>query len=178
MGVYEIIKDRKTTYAFSNKGVDDAIIIKVLDAARLAPAAGSIHEYEFIVVSDKEMKTAISRAALTPKIDSAPIFVVTVCDPRKISAVFGEEDAGFLCAENAAMAIENLFLLCGELGLGTAWIANPDQDQIKDLLGIPKEYIIRGIIPIGYASTEQRQYDMSVPQLKEILHVEKFNNKA
>jgi len=35
-------------------------------------------------------------------------------------------------------------------GLGTCWIAAMDRDDVKEVLGIPKEHYIATITPLGY----------------------------
>lgn len=179
MDVYELIKNRKTVYAFSNKTVKEETVIKLLDAARLAPAAGGVHEYEFLVVTDKSKKYQLSQICLTPNIDSAPFIIVVFCDPEKLKTVFGEEGEEVFCVENASLAIENIILCAADFGFGSAWVATVQQDAIKKLFDIPEKYVVRGVIPIGYPNEEGKgAYLGTPPKLKEITHVESFNNKA
>ncbi len=179
MSVYDLIKNRKTVYSFLEKPIKEELIIDILDAARLAPAAGGIHEYEFVVVSEKEKKDELSKICLTPNINSAPFIIVVVCDPQKLETMFGEEGDEVFCVENAALAIENILLCCAEQKLGSAWIATVNQVAVRSLLGIPENYIVRGVIPVGYPKEGGKGvYQLSKPHLKEITHIESFNNKA
>ncbi len=179
MDLYDAIKNRKTVYSFSSKPVKEDIIIKILDVGRLAPVAGGIHEYEFVVVSEQPKKDEISKLSLVPNINSAPFIIVVVCDPVKLATVFDEEDSKTFCVENAALAIENMLLYATEQGLGSAWIATAPQEPVKKSLDIPNKYIVRGIIPIGYPlDTHVSAVQTVVPALKEIVHIESFNNKA
>jgi nitroreductase len=179
MDLYDIIKNRNTVYSFSSKLVKEETIIKALDAARLAPAAGGIHEYEFVVVSEQPKKDEISKLCLTPNINSAPFIIIVMCDPSKLNAAFDAEDTRTFCIENASLAIENILLYAAEQGLGSAWIATVQQDLVKKLLNIPNKYVIRGIIPIGYPlDVHTGAAQTSIPALKEMTHVESFNNKA
>lgn len=179
MGVYELIKSRRTTYSFIDKPVKEENIIKILDAARLTPAAGGIHEYEFIVVMEPGNRKKLGQICLTPNIESAPAMIVVICDPEKLINIFGEEGESVLCPENAAMAIENIILYATELGLGTAWISNLDQVAIRKALGVPDKYVVRGIVALGYPSNEKPGgYNINPPSLKDMVHEESFNNKA
>ncbi len=179
MGVYETIKSRKTIYSFLNKPVKEETIINMLDAARFSPAAGGIHEYEFVVVMDKDNKKKLAQICLTPNIDGAPVMIVIMCDPKKLINLFGEEGESVFCSANAAMAIDNIMLYATDNGLGTAWISNIDQVAVKKLLDIPENYIVRGIIAVGYPSEEKsKDYTISPPRLKDMVHEERFNNKA
>lgn len=179
MDIYDAITKRKTIYSFSNKSVKEESIIKLLDAARLAPCAGGIHEYEFLVVADSKKKLQISQVCLTPNINTAPFIILVICDPDKLKTLFGDEGEDVFCVENAALAIENILLYATELGLGSAWIATIQQAEIKKLFDIPDRYVVRGVIPVGYPSDVSRSAPQPIiPQLKEITHVESFNNRA
>ncbi len=178
MDVYEAMKSRKTTFSFSDKPLKEETIIKLLDAARLAPGAGAVHEVEFIVVTEQQKKDELSRICITPRINSAPFIIVVLCDPRKLRNAFAEEGDVF-CIENASLAIENIILYATELEIGNAWIATIQQKEVKRLLQIPEDYIVRGIIPLGYPAKDGTVTSPNIlPRLQEITHVESFNNKA
>jgi nitroreductase len=179
MDIYEAIAKRKTVYSFSNKAVKEEVIIKILDAARLAPCAGGIHEYEFLVVTDVNKKAQLSQICLTPNINTAPFIIIVFCDPEKLKTLFGDEGEDVLCVENAALAIENIILYAAELGLGSAWIATVQQEEVKKLFDIPAKYVVRGVIPVGYPNEDSRAVlQPIIPKLKEITHIESFNNRV
>ncbi len=177
MDAYEAMKNRQTTYSFSNKPLKEDVVIKLLDAGRLAPAAGGIHECEFVVVTEQPKKDELSKICLTPMINTAPFIVVVLCNPQKLRATFGDEGDVY-CVENAALIIENVILYAAELGIGSAWIATVQQEEVKKLLQIPENYVVRGIIPVGYPSKEGlNSTPAMLPRLEEITHIESFNNK-
>ncbi len=178
MDVYESIVKRSTVYSFLDKPVKEELLVKLLDAARISPAAGGIHEYEFIIVSKPANKTEISKICLTPNIDSAPYIIVVICDPGKLKAVFGLDGEEVFCVENVSLAIENLLLAATNEGLGSAWIATIKQEPVKKLLGIPDKYIVRGVIPLGYPVENPPRKPPLLPRLSEMTHVESFNNEA
>jgi nitroreductase len=178
MDAYEAMNRRKTVYSFSNKALSEEIVIKLLDVARMAPAAGGIHEYEFIVVSESAKKDEISKICLTPHINGAPFMIIVICDPEKLETIFGSDGESVFCVENASLAIENIILYAAELGIGSAWIATVQQDALKRLLDIPERYVVRGVIPIGYPNGEETSApNIVLPKLKEITHIESFNNR-
>ncbi len=176
MDVYDAITKRRTVYSFIDKEVNEEVVLKLIDAAVKSPTAGGIREYEFIIVTNPNTKKEISRISLTPHIDSAPFMVVVICDKSKMDAVFDQEDSETFCVENAALAIDNILLMASSYDLGSAWIATLQQDEIKNLLGIPEKYKVRGIIPIGYIrdDVEIKRISPKV-DLSRIVHIEKFN---
>ncbi len=179
MDVYDAITRRKTVYSFLDKEVNEEVVLKLIDSAIKSPTAGGIREYEFIIVTNPDKKKEISRVSLTPHIDSAPFIVIVICDKSKMDAVFDEEDSETFCVENAALAIENLLLMASSYGLGSAWIATLQQEELRKLLAIPEKYKVRGIIPIGYIK-EEGEIRNSGPKvdISRIVHIEKFNNNA
>ncbi len=179
MDVYDAITKRRTVYSFLDKEISEDVILKLIDSAVRSPTAGGIREYEFIIVTNADLKSQISKISLTPHIDSAPIIIVVICDKSKMDAVFDEEDSETFCVENAALAIENLLLMASSYGLGSAWIATLQQEEVKKLLAIPEKYKVRGIIPIGYVK-EEDGIKVSGPRvdLSKIVHIEKFNSNA
>lgn len=179
MDVYDAITKRKTVYSFLDKEISEDVILKLIDSAVRSPTAGGIREYEFIIVTNADLKSEISKISLTPHIDSAPIIIIVICDKSKMDAVFDEEDSETFCVENAALAIENLLLMASSYSLGSAWIATLQQEEVKKLLAIPEKYKVRGIIPIGYVK-EDSEIKASGPRvdLSKIVHIEKFNSNA
>ncbi len=179
MDVNDAITNRKTTYNFLDKEVDEEIIINLIKAAVKSPTAGGIREYEFIIVTNPSIKGQISKICLTPNIDSAPFIIIVVCDKSKMDAIFDEENSETFCVENAALAIENILITASSYNLGSAWIATIQQEELKKLLEIPEKYKIRGVIPVGYPNEEKIiKKDLLKSDLSKIVHIEKFNNTA
>ncbi|EFD92833.1 MAG: nitroreductase [Candidatus Parvarchaeum acidophilus ARMAN-5] len=177
MDVQSAIENRGTTYHFSDKEVSEEIVVNLIEAAVKAPAAGGIREYEFIIVTDKSEKEQLSKICLTPNIDSSPFMIVVVCDISKLNSIFEEEDSQVFCVENASLAIENLLLVATSYGLGSAWIATLQQEPIRKLLNIPENYIVRGIIPVGYPREGENSKKINpITNINKIVHLEKFNN--
>ena len=178
MDIYDAIVKRRTVYSFLDKEVSEDIILKLIDSAVKSPTAGGIREYEFIIVTNPAIKLEISKISLTPHIDSAPLMVIVICDKSKMDAIFDKEDSETFCVENASLAIENLLLVASSYGLGSAWIATLQQEEIKKLLNVPEKYKVRGIIPIGFTQDEGTKITGPKVDLSKIVHIEKFNSNA
>jgi len=61
-----------------------------------------------------------------------------------------------------SVASENMFLQATALGLGTVWKALKHEfaeaEKIKKLLGIPEQYTVVNIIPVGYPEEKPKPY--------------------
>ena len=174
MGISDVLRSRKATFLFSDKEVKEETIVDLLDSARFAPNPTGIYEYEFIIVVDKDMKKAVSEACLTPNIDSAPFIVIIVCNPKKLESLFEKEEANEICIDNAAMVAEFIIVHSSEIGLSNASITNLNQAKMRQILGLPEDYIVRWVIPIGYSSEESKGYEQTPPKIGDMVHIDKF----
>ncbi len=72
-----------------------------------------------------------------------------------------------------AIAFQNLVLASTELGLGTCWIANFDENAVKKALNIPKDIRVVAMTPLGYPDEEKGPVTDRKP-LEKIVHHEKW----
>ena len=63
MDFYDVIKTRRSVRSYSDRPIDEAVLERVLDAARLAPSANNTQPWHFVVVRDPERKRRIREAA-------------------------------------------------------------------------------------------------------------------
>ncbi len=80
--------------------------------------------------------------------------------------------------DNAA-AIENMLIMISALGLGATWVIAPctdirDELEVDELLGMPKDYKLISIIPIGHMERLPRPRPRL--ELKEITFENQFGN--
>jgi len=145
--VYEAIIKRKSVRAFKDKDVPEEMISRLLEAARLAPSASNRQEWRFIVVRDPATRKQLSKAAMGQKfVGEAP--VVLACCAETDGHVMA---CGQLCYPiNVAIAIDHITLCATADGLGTCWIGAFDESQVKEILGLPPQIRVIGLLPVGY----------------------------
>jgi nitroreductase len=151
--VYEAIATRKSVRAFKEKDVPEEKIVRLLEAARLAPSASNRQEWRFVVVRDPSMRKHLSVAARGQTfIGAAP--VVLACCAETDEHVMA---CGQLCYPiDVAIAIDHITLCAVDEGLGTCWVGAFDEDQVKELLGIPPQIRVVGLLPVGYAQDSSK----------------------
>lgn len=155
MDFFEVINSRYSVRNFSDKEVEDEKINKILEAAQKAPSWQNRQPWYFIVVKDKELIKKISQfRPLTLNINiflkKAPVIIVLV-SKRELSGSRAGLDY-FLV--DCAIAMEHLILAATALGLGTCWIGAFDEEYLKELLKIPKDWRIIALTPLGYPKEE------------------------
>jgi len=147
MDVYEAIRLRKSVRNFREQDVPEEKLMRILEAARLAPSAKNLQEWRFIIVRDKATRRKLAEAAAGQTfVAEAP--VVLVCCAETDNHVMR---CGQLCYPiDVAIIIDHITLCAVAEGLGTCWIGAFYEDKVKELLGIPQAIRVVELLPIGY----------------------------
>ena len=153
----ELIKTRRSMRQFTDELLSGDDVKLLLRAGLMSPSSKGLHSYEFIVVEDKEMLTALSRSKAVGSdfLAGAPLAIVVLADPR-ISDVW---------TEDASVAATNILLQAEDLGLGACWIqlrerqdaeGRPTEDIVKSLLAVPAEMRAVCMIAVGHKGMERK----------------------
>lgn len=154
MEFWEVLKKRHCTRQFdSQKQVSEDQINKLLEAAKLAPSAGSIQDWHFEVIKDEEKKSKIGQAAFGQMfLAQAPIVIICCSNLDKAAEHYGDRGINLYSIQDVAAATENLFLAAIDLGLSACWIGAFNEDKLREILGLSKNIRPMTIMPIGYPS--------------------------
>lgn len=143
MIIKEII-NRRSVREYQDKEVPEEHILEIIKAGQFAPTAKHNRAVEFIVVKKQETKEAIYDITNQEFVRQAPVLIVPVTDTAKTNCP----------VEDLSVASENMFLQAAALGLGTVWknlkAEFGEEKRLKELLGIPEQYKVTNIIPVGY----------------------------
>lgn len=143
----EAIQERFSVRAFKPYEIEEDKLARVLEAARLAPSASNRQEWRFIVVRSEHTRKRLAEAARGQKFVGEAPAVIVGC------AVTTEHimPCGLHCYPiDVAIAMTHITLAATEEGLGTCWIGAFDADRVHEILGIPSDVIVLGMLPIGY----------------------------
>lgn len=165
LDVLEAILSRRSIRKYLDKSVPDDLIRKVLEAGRWAPSGGNRQPWKFIVIRDKEVKRRIAEATTGGKfLAKAPVGIAVVIDPQ----------ASRHPMEDGANATMCMLLAAHGLGLGACWIGAYNsiyEDEVKEILSIPKELRVLSIISLGYPA-ESPSKDRK--PLEELVYLDKY----
>jgi F420 biosynthesis protein FbiB-like protein len=176
----EAIKWRRSIRKYKADSVDESMVRQVIEAAILAPSGQNTQPWDFVVVTDPDIKlklveflfgahrTYFGEVRVDGGIDDdldervkrrygtfaqTPVFVVG-CLHRKRRLVKDSFDdaAYFWDVLSVGAAMENLIIAAASFELGTCWLGTPAfrEEAIKELLGIPESVKIFGVTPLGY----------------------------
>ena len=150
--IFERVSIRK----YTDRAVEDEKILAILRAAMAAPSAGNQQPWEFYVVRDRNKLEELSRVSpYAGCAKAAPVAIVSAYREKLWAPAYAQIDM--------SIAMENLWLACGEQGLGGVWpgIA-PVEDRmraVEEILGIPEGLRAFAVFPLGYPAEERKQQD-------------------
>ncbi len=175
--ILEEIMKRRSGRAFSDKPISDEMLNSILEAGRWAPSCANAQAWNFIVLKEPgvlvQAHEALSKGNAYAK--AAPIMIL----------VAAKEDGGCPAhglpyfTMDVGLAVENMLLQTVHLGLMGHPTAGWNEDQLKEITGIPDEYRIVTVVFIGYEGDpslldERSQEKENAPrkrkELSEIVH--------
>lgn len=160
MDFLKLVKERESVREYKGEKVPREMIHECLEASRLAPSACNSQPWRFIVVDDPPLveKVALKCTGFLPInrfVSMAPVIVVIVSEPSTMPARLGGwlKDRPFHYID-LGIAAEHFCLQAKALGLGTCILGWFQEEEIRDLLCIPKEKRIGLLITLGYPKGE------------------------
>ena len=135
----DVVKTRRSIRKYKGTPVPRESLLKMLEAARVAPSASHRQPWHFVVVEDNEVIEKL--AGRSKWAAEAPVIIVGVADPVR---------SPNWCLNDMGIAFEHIILTATNLGLGACWMGSTRRDaEIKELLGIPDELKVIAITPVG-----------------------------
>ena len=146
MTLMEAIKGRRSIRVYAQKPIEKEKIEAVLEAARLAPSARNRQKWQFIVVTDPDLKDKMLDACNNQSFVKQAPAIIVAC---------GSEPGIMTCGQpvetiDVSIALSFIILKAYEEGLGTCWLGNFNKDKVKAVLGIPDDVSVVAVTPLGY----------------------------
>lgn len=169
----DLLQKRRSTRRYKDIPVEDEKVDAILKAALLSPSSRSIRPWEFVVIKNKETIEKLSKAKThgSSFIKEAPLLITVIADTNKSDVT----------VEDASIAALIIQLATEDLGLGSCWIQIRNRENnngsaetyVKEVLGIPENYMVECIISIGYKNQNLPEYKDEEIQYEKI-HEERF----
>lgn len=174
MGVERLIKARRSVRKFKSTKPDWREIIECIDSMRYTPMAGNNFTLKFILVDDEAKIQKLADAAQQDFIAEVKYIVVVCTTPGRTETAY-EERGSIYTRQQAGAAIQNFLLKLTESKLATCWVGHFIDEQVKDILNIPKEIQVEAMFPIGYPYEKPKE--KRYIELDNILYFNKYGNK-
>ncbi|HET9570991.1 MAG TPA: nitroreductase family protein [Bacteroidales bacterium] len=171
----ELLRHRRSTRKFMETEISPELVEKLMQAALMSPASKSSNPWQFILVDQREMLSALSncKKAGSKPIENCSLAVVVIADPEKSD----------VWVEDTSIASIYLQLEAEDLGLGSCWIQIRNRQNaegedsevvVKRLLEIPDNFRVESIIVIGMKEVSKSPYDLDNLSWEKV-HIGKFN---
>ncbi len=165
MEVLETIRTRRSIRRYKKEPVPPELVEKLLDAGRWAPSSSNSQPWEFIVITDPEVKKKISQPfVLGSFLPEAPLAIAVVVNPWRTACP----------VQDGTLAAYAIWLAAHALGLGACWINPNVSGIIKRILNIPATKKLICVLSIGYPAESPVH---TRRKLQEFVYFEKHGNR-
>ena len=166
----EAIRTRRSVRKYEETAISDEQINQVLESARYAESWANKQGWHILVVKSPEARAKVAAAIEgnpgAKAVGQAPVLLAVCMDPELSGNMNGKPyymvDAGIL--------MDHLMLAAADLGLGTVFIGAFDEDKVRPVLGVPEQYRIVGLTPLGVPSKMPGERPRN--ELEDIVHWE------
>lgn len=182
MDIDEAIAGRRSVREFTNKVVDEKVVMQIIISATRAPSAMNEQPCSFTVVSNQRMLDHASEAAKAYMLASTPLgaqpphFKAMLDDPSvqifhhaPVLVLISAAKEGAFNVEDCALAAENLMLAGFAAGLGSCWIGMAQNyfqtPEGKAAFGIPDAWTPIAPIILGHPKTANAAVTRNAPEI-------------
>jgi 5,6-dimethylbenzimidazole synthase len=182
--VYRAIRERRDVRSgYLPRPLENDVLLRLLNAAHMAPSVGLMQPWRFIVVRDAAQRDKVQeiftrardtaaafyteeRRALYARLKleallEAPQHLCVACDPNSEQGhALGRHSMLETPAYSAVCAIQNLWLAARAEGIGVGWVSILDPVAMKNLLRIPPEVELVAYLCIGYVEEFAQRPDL------------------
>ncbi len=176
MDFMEAVRKRRMVRNFTGEPVPGDVIERIIATAQRAPSAGFSQGVVFVTVTDPETRRAIGQIGgeehyvedgFDPFISGAPVQIVICTSERLYHDRYNEpdkvDDNGNEIVwpvpywhTDAGCSLMLVLLAAVNEGLGSAFIGVPNPHDLRELLGIPDDYLPIGVVMIGHAAPDRK----------------------
>ena len=167
--IWYVLQNRRSVRKFRADTIPNNDILKILDAAKMAPTSGNQQPWKFLVIRNKEKIIQMKEACIRRALDrydkkehksgsrdqfekqarsnfdlyySAPVYIIILTDNNSTYPDYNHWDG--------PLAAENLMLAARALGYGTVFITDAIPEEVtKEVFNIPDRYNRVCITPLG-----------------------------
>ena len=151
MDIYDVISQRRSVRRYKPDLISRDQIVRVLEAARLAPSWKNMQCWRYVVITEEAGKKGVAAALADSNpgknaLLTAPVDIVLCADPQA-SGIMGDR---YYYLVDCGITMEHLVLAAGAEGLATCWIGAFNEEIVKAAIDVPAEWRVVAMTPLGY----------------------------
>jgi nitroreductase len=176
--IFGLMAQRRSIKRFQAAPVEMDKMLQIIQAGALAPSAGNMQNWSFIIITDINSIRDMYTYTLNQEAFLSAMAAVVVCgDVEKAHMMYGMRGKRLYTIQNCAAAIENMLLAAQALNLGAVWVGAFDEDKISTTLDIPNNaHRPQAIILLGYPDYEPEGKE--VKPLESLVYFNKWGNRV
>ena len=164
MEVFEAVQTVLAVRQFKSDPIPAEVVRQIVEAGHLTASSINGQPWHFIVVEDTALLGQLGAMARSgPYIAQAPLAII-VAVAR--SSPYGMSDG--------SRAIQSMVLTAWAAGVGSNWVGFANLAEVNPVVGLPEEYEIIAILPMGYPVNPTSQGKKKRKPLGEIASRERF----
>ncbi len=171
---YATILSKRDTRRFDERPIPEDVLIRLVQAARMAGSAKAAEPVRLILVRDQAQKNALAECGrFTPHIPTCAVAAVFVLVPE-----LGEVGAPFTIFRgpfDAGRAAQNLMLAAWAEGIASCPASMHDEEKAREVLNLPPGHVVANVIALGYPTAEKDATTGTRPRMPVDQFV--FNNR-
>jgi len=172
--VYKTIFSRRDMRRFfTPKSVPNEVLMRILEAAHHAGSVGYMQPWNFIVVTDLELRNQVKQSFERERDEAAKLFdsekekmyksfklegilespvnLVVTSDPTRFGPqVIGRHSMPETDVYSTCCAIQNLWLAARAENIGVGWVSILKREDLYRIFNIPRHVVIVAYLCLGY----------------------------
>jgi len=165
MSLVDFILNRRSVRRYEKKDISTDALEKIIEAGRQAPSAANRQPRRFVIITDYEIKKELSKGLFNRFIKNSPIVIVGCANPKDLLT-------GKWASIDTAISLQNMVVAAWALGIGSCWIGDFKEENVKQLLNIPDDWKVVALVTFGYPTEKPKQQKKK--STKELFRYNKF----
>ncbi len=149
MEFYDLIENRESVRDYNpNEKVPQDVLLRILNAGRIAPSASNKQPWRFILVSSSEKLKEVHECYHREWFKNAPHVLILVGDKSKSwKRSYDDFDS---IETDMAIAMDHIILAAENEGVGACWIIAYDYNTLAKAIKLNENEELYCITPLGY----------------------------
>ncbi len=158
---------RRSCRSFDPAPIPEDQLQTIIKAGQWAPSPLNLQPWEFIVVSDADIKAEIRKVGEAARqdvidkggpgwagkygmdfLEEAPVLVVVVVDPSQ-GGLGNFFDQKYGAIQAASACVQNMMLAAADMEVGSLWFTFFRPEALRSVLNIPDTLEIAAVVPLG-----------------------------
>lgn len=177
METLECIESRRSIRKYLDIPVEFEKLGNILNAGRLAPSAGNLQDWKFVLVTELDLRKQLAEACMQQYwMEVAPIHIVVCSKTAETERMYGERGQKLYSVMNCSAAAQNMLLAAHDQGLGACWVSAFSEHHIRRILHIkPDDVKPVAVITIGYPDEEPKAPHKYT--IDHVTYIERWGNR-